>query len=187
MRRKLTRRKFLGASVAGALVLKTTSPDLAATFSGRARGPLTPGDQRTLRAAMDEIIPAGDGMPSASEAGGEAYLNRLATQDEPFCEQLKKSLSHLQQISSKQFGREFSRLPSDQRVSALRKLERTSPADFRALRDDVYESFYTQPRVWRLLGYEFYPTNSSGPYMKPFDESALAEVRKKPKHYREVS
>ena len=43
-----------------------------------------------------------------------------------------------------------------------------------------------QPQIWKLIGYEFYPTDHQGPHMKPFDESVLAEVMKKPKFYREA-
>ena len=56
-----------------------------------------------------------------------------------------------------------------------------------ALRDLVYEAYYTQPRVWKLIGYEFNPTNEAGPHLKPFDESVLAQVKKMPRRYREVT
>jgi hypothetical protein len=57
---------------------------------------------------------------------------------------------------------------------------------FKVLRDFTYEAYYLQPKVWKLIGYEFHPTNERGPSMKPFDESALGEVRKRPRYYREV-
>ena len=72
-------------------------------------------------------------------------------------------------------------------MQSLRALERDKPDTFAVLRDYVYEAYYTRPAVWKLIGYEFYPTNQAGPRVKPFDESALTQVRKKPRYYREVS
>lgn len=79
-------------------------------------------------------------------------------------------------------------LPRAERIEALKEFERLDTQKlFSSLRDYVYEAYYTQPRVWKLIGYEFYATNKSGPPMKAFDESPLAQVRKKPKLYKEVS
>jgi hypothetical protein len=64
--------------------------------------------------------------------------------------------------------------------------KRTAPKCFSTLRDSVYEAYYIQPQVWKLIDYEFYPTDQPGPRMKPFDEAVLAQVRKLPKLYREV-
>jgi hypothetical protein len=72
-------------------------------------------------------------------------------------------------------------------VDALKRLERRPPAElFATLRDFTYEAYYTRPKVWKLIGYEFYPTNQSGPRMEPFDEAVLAQVRKMPRLYREA-
>jgi hypothetical protein len=188
MKRKWTRRKFLETSLAGPLVLsgaKSTPVDAAtSTLAGMS---LTRAEVKILQAAMDEIIPAGDGMPAASEVGGVQYLERVARGNREFLKDLKRSLAHLERISHKRFEKGFSRLSPAERVQALRQFERGSANDFAELRDDVYEAYYTQPQVWKLIGYEFYPTNEAGPQMKPFDESVLATVRKRPKHYREVS
>jgi hypothetical protein len=139
-------------------------------------------ERRDLEAAMDEIIPAGDGMPAASEMGGVAYLERVAAADANVANELRAALAALEKASGGAFGR----LDHEARVSALRKLEAGEATRFAQLRDYVYESYYTQPRVWKLIGYEFYPTDHAGPHMAPFDESILDDVRKMPKLYREA-
>ena len=53
-------------------------------------------------------------------------------------------------------------------------------------RNLVYEAYYTNPEVWPAIGYEFHSTGGVGPVMRPFDESILDEVRKRPKYYREI-
>jgi hypothetical protein len=47
--------------------------------AGKAANPST-SDLETLAAAMDKIIPAGDGMPSVTSLGGVQYLQYLAWQ-----------------------------------------------------------------------------------------------------------
>ena len=194
MKDKWTRRKFLKASLRSSIVVSvgtaaskaSISPVTAKEESSTATG-LSSQLLQVLRTVMDEIIPAGDGMPSASEAGGMAYLDRLARENTSIKKELEKSLNALTDVARNNFTKDFPSLSHEQRVEALKKLEKQQPSEiFASLRDYVYEAYYTQPQVWKLIGYEFHATNQHGPRMKPFDESVLAQVRKMPKLYREV-
>jgi hypothetical protein len=147
---------------------------------------LGPTQREALRAAMDEIIPANDGMPAASAVGGLEYLERLCQQEMEISVDLQQVLDVLGHMSETKFHAAFAGISSAQRVEILTELESQSPKVFANMRDLVYESYYTQPSIWKLIGYELHPTNESGPQMKPFDESVLANVRKMPKLYREV-
>jgi hypothetical protein len=80
----------------------------------------------------------------------------------------------------------FSKLSSPERIAALTRLEQNSATQFALLRDSVYEAYYTRPQIWKLIGYELFPTDHSGPHMKPFDKSVVDVVSKKPRHYREA-
>ena len=194
MNRRWTRRRFLetglkGSIVVGSGVAAGTLPAPRAAAEPQTRPPVSglgQAQRELLRAAMDQIIPAGDGMPAASEVSGVDYLDRLASQASDIRAELEKSLTALQELSSNQLGKDFTALSPADRVETLKKLEKQQPATLASLRDYVYESYYTQPQVWKLIGYEFYPTNAAGPRMKPFDESVLAKVKKMPKLYREV-
>ena len=193
--KKWTRRKFLETSVGGSVLVGSA----AALGVGSPLVRLVPQEKelsssefdshqrKLLRAAMDEIIPASDGMPVASEVAGVEYLDRLARQIPKLKREFQKGLAALEETSRKRFQTNFLRLSRAERVEALTELEkRAAPKFFSTLRDSVYEAYYTQPQVWKLIDYEFYPTNQPGPRMKPFDESVLAQVRKLPKVYREV-
>ena len=179
-----TRRRFLGTGLAGSVVMGSGSlPVLGATATAPG---FAPHQLQVLRAAMDEIIPAADGMPAASAVGGLEYLDRLARRAE-FKKQFEGILAALGEASRRRFGKSFLALPGAERVAALAELEKkAAPESFRTLRDYVYEAYYTQPQVWKLLGYESHLTNQGGPRMKPFDEAILAKVRKMRKLYREV-
>ena len=188
MKRHWTRRKFLETSLAGPLMLRGAKSSEAGTAARALKqNSLTPAEVETLQTAMDEIIPAGDGMPAVSDVGGVQYLERVARRNRDFRDGLKRSLAELARLSHARFKKGFTRLSRMQCLRVLQEFERGSASDFAGLRDDVYEAYYTQPQVWKLIGYDFYPTNEAGPPMKPFEESVLATVRGKPRHYREVS
>ena len=82
--------------------------------------------------------------------------------------------------------RPFARLAEEERVGLLRDLERTAGDLFAGFRDAVYEAYYTQPEVWKGIGYEFHAGVEARPAVDRFDESVLASARKLPKWYREV-
>jgi hypothetical protein len=189
--KRWSRRKFMKAGVVASIAI---SGGPAATLSsthaeGRTRNlrtALETRERELLRVAMDEIIPAGDGMPAASEVDGVDYLDQLASRDKQTAKELRESLAALEGLSKKDFEVSFLSLSHKQRVESLSSLEKREAGAFKALREYVYEAYYLQPRVQILIGYESHPTNQAGPHLKPFDEAILAEVRKKPKYYREV-
>lgn len=198
MKKRFSRREFLEAGLVSSIAMGAASlpTPITARPSGKPKTPLPPPPQTTglnrgqllaLRAALDEIIPAADGMPSASEAGGAKYLEELCRRDPAVYKLLARSLAALEKASRRQSGKSFAQLERAERVKALAQLEKTAPARlFVTLRDFTYESYYTQPRAWKLIGYEFHPTDGAGPTLQPFDESVLAQARKKPRYYREV-
>jgi Gluconate 2-dehydrogenase subunit 3 len=208
--KKWSRRKFLEAGVVGSIAVggagvvripaaeplrPPIGPPAGSPIGREAGGGAQPAatavspeaqQRELLRSAMDEIIPAGDGMPAASEVGGVDYLQKLCARDAKVSKNLRASLAALDELSQKQFQSAFVALSHEQRLQALTALEQQEAQAFKELRDYVYEAYYEQPQVWKLIDYHFYPTNGGGPTLKPFNEELLAEVRKKPKFYREV-
>ena len=185
---KVTRRRFLETALAGPAVISVAAEKKAGQAPKQpVPAAFGPSQRESLRAAVDEIIPASDGMPAASEVGGLEYLERVSQQESQIKADLQQALDALARLSESRFNVGFASVSSVQRVEILTALEAQSPEVLAKLRDLVYESYYTQPTVWKLIGYELHPTNESGPHMKPFDDSVLAHVRKMPKLYREVS
>ena len=186
-----TRRTFLGSSISGSILAGSaggliTHIEAAPLTADEAASALGKTNRETLKAAMDEIIPAGGGMPAASQVGGIDYLAHFMHSEPGMGKTLRESLEALDQSSRQQFGKAFGEVDQAQRVAALQDQEKQDPTRFAMLRDCVYEAYYTRPEVWKLIGYEFYATDHQGPHMKPFDEAVLEEIRKKPKYYREA-
>lgn len=168
----VSRRSFISASAAAPLIKITAQQTVS--------------EEPALRLVMEAIIPAADGMPSAVEAGGLAYVAQLMQHEPDMAKQLRLALGSLEAFSMRRFERPFTQLGEEDRVAALEELERDAPPQFALLRDTVYESYYTQPAIWKLIGYVPYPADHQGPHLKPFDETLLADVRKRAKLYRDA-
>jgi len=114
------------------------------------------------------------------------YIVRLVQREPDVGKDVQGALGVLNRTSHQLVEKPFSELEHERRVQVLMQFEKDNPLQFAVLRDCIYEAYYTQPQVWKIIGYEFYPTDHAGPHMKPFDESILAEVRRKPRLYREA-
>jgi hypothetical protein len=174
---KPTRRVFLAAGAVTPALITAIQPAAQA---------LAQETRTNLQTAMDLIIPASDGMPSATEAGGLAYLERLMQQDKDVADDVAKALTVAEAFSQRAFQRSFGDLQKQEQIAVLKEMENSTGDVFDRLRAYVYESYYEQPAIWRLIGYENYPTDHMGPHLAPFDDSLVANVRKMPKLYRDV-
>jgi Gluconate 2-dehydrogenase subunit 3 len=130
-----------------------------------------------LAAAMDEIIPQTDGMPSASGAGGIEYLQQLGWQYESIAGEIGAFLRLLQQESQKEFGTGFAALEDERRFALMKRIEKSDPKLFSSFVTYVYEAYYTRPQVQGLLSCSIPPVAAD-------DESLLAPVRKLAPLYR---
>jgi hypothetical protein len=134
-----------------------------------------------LGAAMDEIIPKSDGMPSATEAGGVEYLQRLGWQYPSIEDELHQFLITLNSAVSATFRGKFRELQPDQRNQILRDLEKNQSSAFANFVAYVYEAYYTQPRVLGLLSCPASPT----PVSEEELNTLLAPVRNMKDIFRE--
>ena len=194
MKKKMSRRKFLEAgAISSAAVIGGIAVNLPA-LPGRIYSPkpeslsaLNSDERALLQSAMDEIIPAADGMPAAREVGSMAYLDGLTITYPVVAEELHGSLNALDALCRRSQGASFSDVTNGQRVEVLTALEKQGGYAFTSLQQLVYEAYYTRPAVWKLIGYTFQPTDGMGPPVKKvWNEALLSNVRKKPRGYREV-
>ena len=212
MSKQVTRRKFLEQSGADLFVALTASSQFSSLSVGqiweeveKAGGVVQPSSalsdthRKLLRAAADEIIPAVDSALAATQAGATDYIETLLGKVPDLQKQVQAALTRLEAIAKARHKQPFDQLSSAERVKLLQTFEKESAKSgaaeslygagnnlFALLRDLIYEGYYTSPKVWPQLGYEFHPTSKRGPAMQPFDEAILAQARKRPKSYREA-
>ena len=135
---------------------------------------------KILAAAMDEIIPRGEGMPSASDAGGLEYLQYLGWQYPSIQEEIVGFLDAMRQAARGRLGTEFLNLQHEQRVQLLTELERDHAPTFSAFLAYVYEAYYTRPTVQGAISCPRSPTVAEDL------DTLLAPVRNMKRLYREV-
>jgi hypothetical protein len=183
MKKAWSRRRFLG--VAGASAAAGLSARRA-PGAAPPDGSLNAAERATLRAAADVLIPSGEAMASASEAGAHLYLEALAVRREDVRAPLRDGLAALETSAQARRQRAFARLGAEHQVEIVAELERTKPDVFAPLRNLVYEGYYTRPAVQKTLGFVFLPDDGTAPPLEPFDERPLARVRASARLYREV-
>ena len=186
----LTRRQFLelaairsvGASLAASAVLAACRP----TADGASALGLNPDGMNTLFALMDEIIPAGQDMPAASQVGTVAYLELLAGEDPAVGAVVRTSVDGVDALSAERGRGGLAARSAADRRALVGLLSESDPEAFAQVRGAVYEAYYLDPAVWDLLGYDPFPTGASGPDMAPFDPALLDRVRAGTFGYRAV-
>src|SRR5258708_1547889 len=108
-----SRREFLfQIALIALLPARTRMVQAPSALSG-----LTRQELESLEAAVNEMIPAGEGMPSAAAAGGVAYLQQLSWQYPDILGELEEFLRILQQTSQTKFASDFNVLRTDERVA----------------------------------------------------------------------
>lgn len=132
---------------------------------------LNESQQRTLRAAVDRIIPADD-YPSAWQAGVGDYLARQFEGDlKPVLDAYREGLDSLEREAIVRYQQSFCLLPDTEQDTLLKQVEQGevvttwafSPVNFfRLLTETTTEGFYSEPeqggnrdRVsWTMTGFE---------------------------------
>ena len=108
-------------------------------------------DWNLLGSAMDVIIPAADGMPSATAAGSVSYLTNLCWQYPTIQADLLRFFDSLNRVSVAKFHTEFGASSEDERIQVLKSLEKEDATVFSGFVAYAYEAYYTRPRVLGLI------------------------------------
>jgi hypothetical protein len=149
----LSRREFLKL---GTYVLSVTKASRAKPFyaifeNQRKARDLSNRDLSLLGSAMDVIVPAGDGMPSATAAGCVRYLENLAWQYPTILDEVRQFSDAVKKVSSTTIHGEFDSVSPDQRLQVMKILEKQDAATLSAFVAYVYEAYYTRPQVLGLI------------------------------------
>lgn len=146
------------------------------TWNSAAAGVLAQAERRALAAAMDRIVPADGRMPAASSVGSVAYIEAVLARDAEIRKAVVGAVHGL--------GPDFHSDSAERQDAALRDLERNGAPAFALMRDLVYEAYYANPAVWKLLGYSFRRGPKRTAPLEPFDAAGLDRVRQMPRLYR---
>ena len=185
-RTRITRRRFVHGSIRLAVVSPLIQLNTLHSLAQSAR--FGTAERRTLRAAADVIVPAQGRMPAASAAGAVPYIERIAGADQKLAGLLLEGLRAVEAQAIAVHGVRFDLAGAGEQIDIVARAEKADlPAGFfPLLRDLVYEAYYTQPRIQKLLGYNFRSGRRRTAPLEPFDEQRIARVRQLAPLYRQV-
>jgi len=173
------RREFLVLALRISLLPRAAGTLAGSLVESGAPGEFSGSDRGNLAAAMDALIPASDGMPSASMIGGVDYLQSLAWQYPDIGEHVGQFLRALAEKSS-QFHEKVADLKRDQLVQVMAAMEKSDAQLFSTFLRSVYEAYYTRPQVLGLIACPNQPEDTDDL------EGLLAPVRKMKRLYRDA-
>ncbi|HMC02157.1 MAG TPA: gluconate 2-dehydrogenase subunit 3 family protein [Flavobacteriaceae bacterium] len=147
-----SRRRFSKAVISAQLLLASGALTLplacAKTNKTENDSVLDNSQQETLKFAMDEVIPANDKMPSASQVGGVTYILEIIEELPDLLTLFEGLIAQLDEMSDYN----FSKIDKSERIAILKTLEENKPELFKVLKDFTYESYYTNETVYKLIG-----------------------------------
>ena len=183
-----SRRQFSKAVISAQLLLASgilTLP-MACADDKKSNTLFTDSETDTLKFVMDEIIPANETMPSASQAGALTYVLNILKELPDLTPLFQQSLRLIESRSLEIQNAGFAALDSEKRIAILQGMETSDPELFSVIKNFIFEGFYTSETVFPLIGYEPHPTGTSGPDMEPFDEQLLVRVKNIPPMYTKI-
>ena len=137
MSRRISRRKVLQGGLKSSLVVLGGSTQMLpgsirALWARAAKVESAGGDTKVLsrverenlKAAADEIIPAADDMPAASEIGAVAYIDVVLADEADLRKQIQDALTKIEHSSQARHNRFFAELDSAERIKLLENFEK---------------------------------------------------------------
>jgi hypothetical protein len=180
--RRVTRRTFISAS-AELVAVAAGAHFFPVSLLGQ--GAAMEADALFI-AAAEVIIPPSGRMPSAGDAGSMKYFQARVREEPKLAKRLSSTLFSINELCRERSKKLFASAPLGIRVETLKHFEAKSADLFAELRDIVYESYYTDPEIWRLIGYHFRSGPGRTAQLESFNEKLLDHVKKMPARYRKV-
>ena len=147
---------------------------------------LSPQQRKLLEDVVDQLIPLGDGVPGAGEAGVAAHVEGTAGIAPASRAVLIGGLKAIEANSGRRHGTGFVNLSDSQKADVLREVESQHARFFAALIRDSYAGYYSNPAVLDAKGLPVSAPQPNGYEIEPFDPTLLDSVRARGKKYRDA-
>ena len=144
----------------------------------------TEAQRRLLTEVLNRIIPAEGEFPGAGGLGLAGFVERVAGQSARLRRLFTEGLAQIEIAAFRQHNAQFSELSDGARDSTLREIQTQFPEFFTELLRQCYNGYYTNPRIFELIGYARPAPEEYRP--KPFDESLLEPQRQRAPFWRQV-
>jgi len=135
-----------------------------------------------LTAVLNRIISAEDQFPGAGDLGLVEFVENAVERNVRLRRLFLEGLAQIEMTSARREGKEFQELSDAEIDETLRQVQVEHPRFFEALLVQTYSGYYTNPKIFRLIGYTLPQVYES----KPFDESLLEKQRQRAPFWRQV-
>jgi len=142
------------------------------------------GQRDLITAVFNRLVPSQDSFPGAGDLGGAQLVEKAAGRNIALRRTLGEGLAHIEIAASQRGDDGFAALAPEAQDETLRQVEQERPDFFRELVRQCYNSYYTNPEVFDLIGYSMPDPQDYQPL--PLDESLLDPVRQRGQMWRPV-
>ncbi len=144
-------------------------------------------DRVALKALMDRIIPPVDDLPGAGSMGLAPEVERISGKVPRLQESLARVMGAVSLDLHAHARGGFTSLSPEQQDEAIRTIESALPDEFANFLELVYLAYYGDSRVHKRIGWHGRPPQPEGYDLEPFDDSVLANMRKRKPFWRKDS
>ena len=148
---------------------------------------MTDVDRVVLTRVMDLIIPPDGDFPGAGGLGLSERLERASLRYGRLRSGLLTVLDAMSLDIASRIEGGFAALDEERQIAALATVESDLPVQFSEFVELVYETYYTDSRVYERIGWAGRPPQPEGFELEPWDPSILENVRKREPFWREVN
>ena len=139
-----------------------------------------------LSAVLDRIIPSHGDRPGAGDLGVAGFVERAAAGAPGPTRLFNEGLNAIEVAASKGNSGGFLAMPDQVKDDILREIESTNPVFFDQLVQQTYDGYYTDTRIFDVIGYNAPKAPVVGARPKLLDESLLEEQRQRAPFWRRV-
>ena len=142
------------------------------------------GQRDLLTAVFNRLVPSQDSFPGAGDLDGAQFVEQAAGKNIVLRRAIGEGLAQIEIAASQRGNDGFAALAPGAQDETLRQVEQERPDFFRELVRQCYNSYYTNPEVFDLIGYSMPDPQDYQPL--PFDESLLDPVKQRGQMWRPV-
>ena len=144
-------------------------------------------DQRSLlTAVLNRIIPSNDQMPGAGDLGIAAFIEDVAARSTDLTRLFNEGLVEIAVTAGQNSTQAFESLSNTSKDELLKAVETAFPVFFDQLVLQTYNGYYTNPEVFKAIGYELPKTPAPGARPELLDESLLDQQRQREPFWKKI-
>lgn len=144
----------------------------------------TDAQRELLAAVLNRIVPGEGLLPGAGDLGLVEFLEGVVGSDLQLRRRFNDGLAQIAIAASHLVGQEFPQLAEEAQYGILRRVQAGHPEFFEALVRQTYNGYYTNPRVFELLGYSPPQAPAEGYQPELLDQSLLEKQRQRAPFWR---